>query len=176
MILISNNVRDMGIPYPQDAVIRINTAWLNDPNDLRGELAHLKSMGREVYLDYPIGRRKPPFPTITWSEILEIVKEFDNIKYFAWSNAEAALDLEVARSYLPQRVVLVPKIESLLGVLHLEEIVRAAETTLIMIDKEDLAAAANNDPEIYQHFLDYTRKKAQALNILAIELQGVVFA
>ncbi len=43
-----------------------------------------------------------------------------------------------------------------------------------MIDKEDLATAAGN-PEIYQHFLEHARKKAEQLGIQSIELKGVIF-
>lgn len=158
--------------YPEGSVIRINTAWVNTMSALCKELDKLENY--KIYLDYPIGRKKPPLPKMTWKDILKVVEHYSNIKYVAWSNAESAEELLSARGQLPQRVMLVPKIETLIGVLHLEEIVSASATKLIMIDKEDLATAAGN-PEIYQHFLEYARKKAEQLGIESIELKGVIF-
>lgn len=174
MLLISNNAQDLGVDTPNDAVIRINTAWVNTVKALEEELLAIGDE-YEVYLDYPIGRKKPPLPQITWGELLDIVERHENIKYFAWSNAEKPEDLAFAREKLPERVMIVPKIETLVGVLHLEKIVEAAKTKLIMIDKEDLYTAAK-DPELYQHFLEHARKKAKTLGVEAIELKGVIFA
>lgn len=173
MLLISNNAYELGIDFPEDCVIRINTAWVNTVDSLEKELYNIGKL--PIYLDYPIGRSKPPLPKITWDEILNIVERFDQIKYFAWSNAEKTDELEFARMKLPERVMLVPKIETLLGVLHLEKIIKASKTKLIMIDKEDLYTASKS-PEIYQHFLEHARKKAKELGIEAIELKGVIFA
>lgn len=173
MLLISNNADSLGVDYPENAVIRINTAWVNTVDSLRNELVRLKD--REIYLDYPIGRSKPPCPQMSWSDILLIANEFDNVKYFAWSNAENADDLEFARMKLVDRIKLVPKIETLIGVLHLDEIVKAAKTDLIMLDKEDLYVASKS-AEIYSHFLEYVRKKTKELNIEMIELKGIIFS
>ena len=173
MLLISNNCEDIGVPYPKEAVIRINTAWVNTRADLIKELVKLKDY--DIYLDYPIGRSKPPLPQITWDDLYYTVNEFTNIKYFAWSNAENTDSLEFARMKLPERVMLVPKIETLIGVLHIEKIIKAAKTKLIMIDKEDLATASKT-PELYLHFLEYARNKAKELNVECIELKGVIFA
>lgn len=172
MLLISNNVEELGVPYPKGAVIRINTAWVNTTEALEKELDRLKDY--DIYLDYPIGRSKPPLPKMQFEELISVVKCHKNIKYFAWSNAENANQLAVARTLIPKEIMLVPKIETLLGVLHLEEIVNASQTKVIMIDKEDLATAAKS-AEIYQHFLEHCRKKAKELNVEAIELKGVVF-
>jgi len=172
MLLISNNVEELGVPYPKDAVIRINTAWVNTKDSLITELNRLKDYS--IYLDFPIGRSKPPLPKMTWKEILEVVAVYKNIKYVAWSNAEKPEDLKYARFQLPEDVMLVPKIETLIGVLKLEEIVAASDTKLIMIDKEDLATAAKS-AEVYQHFLEHARMVAQQLGIEAIELKGVIF-
>ncbi len=173
MLLISNNVDSLGINYPKGAVIRINTAWVNTKDALEDELIRLKD--HDIYLDYPIGRKKPPLPKMSFESLFILMMQYENIKYFAWSNAEIPEDLAFARDKIPQRIMLVPKIETLIGVLRLEEIVKASQTKLIMIDKEDLATAAGN-AEIYQHFLEHTRKKAEQLGIEAIELKGVIFA
>ena len=173
MLLISNNCEDIGVPYPKEAVIRINTAWVNTIESLKKELTKLTEY--DIYLDYPIGRKKPPLPQMSWGELLNIVEQFHNIKYFAWSNAENTDSLEFARMKLPERVMLVPKIETLIGVLHIEKIVEASKTKLIMIDKEDLFSAAKNN-ELYNHFLEYARNKAKELKIECIELKGVLFA
>ena len=176
MLVISNNCEEIGVLFPENAVIRINTAWVNTIDALRNNLDCFRKLKKQIYLDYPLGRRKPPTPKMTWEELLPIVCEYqDVVKYFAWSNAEKVEELEFARMKLPEKIMLVPKIETLLGVLHLEDIVKASKTKLIMIDKEDLASACR-DGEIYQHFLEYTRKKAKELGIESIELKSVVFA
>lgn len=177
MLLISNNVDSIGVNYPKNAIIRINTAWVNTMDSLREELKRLKNYS--IYLDYPIGRKKPPLPKMTEAQLLTIVEQNKNIKYFAWSNAEKAEELshfryKLSQDYKRPDVMLVPKIETLIGVLHLEEIIQASKTSLIMIDKEDLATDAEC-PEIYQHFLEHARKKAIQLGIKSIELKGVIF-
>lgn len=177
ILLISNNVDSIGVEYPKEAVIRINTAWVNTVDTLRTELNRLKNYS--IYLDYPIGRKKPPLPKMTEAQLLTIVEQYKNIKYFAWSNAENSEALsnfrfKLSYNFNRKDVMLVPKIETLLGVLHLEEIIKASKTQLIMIDKEDLATDAG-DPEVYQHFLEHARKKAKELNIFSIELKGVIF-
>ena len=172
MIVISNNVDALGIEYPKGSIIRINTAWVNTLPELKKELQRLEKY--RIYLDYPVGRKKPPIPKMTWNEILEVSSRYGNIDYVAWSNAENPESLRNARLDLPERVMLVPKIETIVGVLHLEEIINASRTKLIMIDKEDLATAAK-DPELYQHLLEHARKKAEQLGIQSIELKGVIF-
>lgn len=174
MLLISNNIESLGMKFPEDVVVRINTAWVNTYEALDKELKRLEAYNLPIYLDYPIGRKKPPLPKMTWENILEFAYNCKLVKYVAWSNAEKPEALLEARKDLPDSVMLVPKIETLIGVLNLEEIVKASQTKVIMIDKEDLASAAN-DPIVYQHFLEYARKKADTLNVKAIELKAVVF-
>lgn len=173
MLLISNNIVELGMTYPKGAIIRVNTAWVNTAEKLEKVLTELKS--KEVYLDYPIGRTKYPRPNMTFDELLTIVEKFQNIKYFAWSNAENPVLLKEIREVIPPRVMLVPKIETLIGVLHLEDIIKACKTKVIMIDKEDLATSAKTD-EIYIQFLEKARTVAKNLNIESIELKGVIFS
>lgn len=172
MLLISNNIVELGMEYPKGAIIRVNTAWVNTVEKLEETLKGLKN--REVYLDYPIGRTKFPRPNMTFDELIAVVEKYRNVKYFAWSNAENSTLLKEIRTVLPNRVMLVPKIETLIGVLHLEDIISACQTKLIMIDKEDLATSAKTD-EMYVQFLDKARSVAKKLKIECIELKGVIF-
>lgn len=172
MLLISNIADSIGVEYPKNAIIRINTAWVNTKSALELELKRLKH--RQIYLDYPIGRTKPPKPRMDLSTILKFIHDYDNIKYFAWSNAEFASALEEIRNVLPKRVTLVPKIETLIGVLHLKQIILASKTNVVVIDKEDLATAAGN-PELYTHFLEAAKKKIIECNAKPIEMKGVIF-
>src|SRR3989344_6297390 len=128
MIIISCNA--LGIPNTdfksadKEIVARVNLAWQNNKKEAEKVLADLS---HDIYLDYPQGRTKPPRPTISLDEALELAKKF-KVKYFAVSNAENPRALLAIKKKLPSFTALVPKIETRRGVLNLENI---AQTTNI---------------------------------------------
>jgi pyruvate kinase len=172
MILISNNVKGK-IKLDETAVIRINAAWVKDVDELEEIIQN--NLMHEIYLDYPEGRTKPPRPSISIQDVINLVHKYDNVKYFAISNAEERLSMELIRKTLPHRVKMVPKIESVKGILNILEVVKGCQTNIIMLDKEDLYTDVEKNSLLYNHFIKSLKQTCAKHNITVLELQGVVF-
>ena len=150
------------MPVSDDAIIRINLAWvsLNEAKKIIDKSRHA------IYLDYPDGRTKPPTPTITFDEAVELSKH-KNVIYFAFSNATLG---KVKRMKGKVNCILVPKIETEQGVKEVPAMIKEGIKT-VMLDKEDLYSSVDCNPDEFNKLLDEVR--SYKVNIL--ELQGVVF-
>ena len=76
-------------------------------------------------MDLPINRVKPPNNKYSLNDISQILKSYNNIKYFAISNVNSSKDLEHYIQFVPNNIILVPKIESPEGIGNVSEIVQA---------------------------------------------------
>ena len=110
MIIISQNLTNYDVDIPEDAVFRINLAWINNLRELQTILE--KHRTRKIFLDLPTNRTKPPNNKYSIDELIPIIKSNKNIKYFAISNINSAEDLNMYTNIIPEDVILVPKIES----------------------------------------------------------------
>lgn len=177
LIVISNHVKAIGMPYPSGALIRINVAWIKSADDVQQIIKDVRP--HNVYLDYPTGRTKPPRPTLTLKEAQDIANSFaGDVTHFAFSNAwDAAKPKFIAkmRESVAANIKLVPKIETKGGVDHLKEIVDAAKTDMVMLDAEDLYVACKHNPKIFEQYKAKCRKRCKELGVTCIELKGVVF-
>jgi len=149
------------MPIPKDAVIRINLAWVSK----EGAKKIIENSKHLIYLDYPDGRTKPPTPTISFEEALELAKH-KNVIYFAFSNAT----IEKVKK-IKVNCMLVPKIETEQGVKDVPEMIKHGIKT-ITLDKEDLYTAVDCNPIKFNKLIDEVR--SYKINIL--ELQGVIFS
>jgi len=174
MLIISNNVKSIGMEFPKDAVIRINIAWIRSLEDLVKILTDNAS--HDIWVDYPTGRRKPPVPTLAWEDVVGLLPYYNNVKYFAFSNGEEAEAVKEIRSQVPSDIKLIPKIETVKGIKNLLAIVEAAQTDTIMFDAEDLYTDLSGDAMIFGLLSDYTRKLCADNGITCLRLQGVIFA
>ena len=120
MLLISQNIESYNIKLPENTVFRINMAWCNSLKELENKLNKNKEM--KFFIDLPIGRIKPPNNKYTLDEIIPIIKSNSNIQYFAVSNVESRNDLEPFLKKLPDRIIIVPKIESPTAIENIDEI------------------------------------------------------
>lgn len=174
MIVISNHVKHIGMEYPPDSLIRINLAWAGGIDDVKKIIDGAK--GHKIWLDYPTGRTKPPKPSMTLMDAIRICKEFaECIEYFAFSNAEDPNQIEMIRALVPENVKLAPKIETINGVNHLSDIIKASKGDLIMLDKEDLYVACEMDVERFNWFVNATRSWCKERGVICLELKGVIF-
>lgn len=158
--------------YPENSVIRINTAWINSIDELEKILDSLK--GHRIWLDYPTGRTKPPLPKFKMEEIIQFAKTH-LIEYFAFSNAEDSEFIKSIRESIPELVKLVPKIETKRGVENIKDILDSAKTDMIMLDKEDLYLDVSGNQEEFQNLISICREKCEEFNVTCLELKGVVF-
>lgn len=165
-MIISNHLIGK-MPIPEDAIIRINLAWIKDKEEARKIIEETE---HDIYLDYPSGRTKPPRPTISFSEAMDLANIFqDKVKYFAVSNIEDEYQVIGIKSRLPKSTEFVPKIETIRGVENIKRI--AEEVNMMMLDKEDLYVDAMGDTDLYLSLVD----KVRNCGAKVLELQGVVF-
>lgn len=165
MLIISNNMIGR-MPIPDDAVIRINLAWVKSVKEVYDIVDKLK---HNVYLDYPSGRTKPPKPSLNIADALELCN-IGKVKYFAVSNVESPDYLTVLVHAVPDGVEVVPKIETEEGVKNLPELMKTG-ITQIMLDKEDLYVNVGADIERYEKLVEEVRN----CGIKVLELVGVCF-
>ena len=173
MILLSNHL--LTLPEFKDienVVIRINMAYVKDEK----ELEKFVNIKHDVFLDYPKGRTKPPVPSLSIIEAVNIMKKHRNIKYFATSNVEEVTEVNSICEILPDDVAFVPKIETLKGVLNLDELFDTDKIKHIMLDSEDLYTDVTNNVELFLILKNKVNNICDEYGIELLELCGVVFS
>jgi len=173
MLLISNNVQKY-MEIPDDAVIRVNMAWV-PTIDILEEILQ-KNKDKIIFLDYPEGRAKPPKPILTLSDAYLMCQKYLNIKYFAVSNVESVARVLEIKNNLPLHVDFVPKIETLKGITNLHNLISTANVTTIMLDKEDLYTDVGKQNTSFFKCVDLAREICKELDVTLLELEGVVFS
>lgn len=173
MLVISNNIVSDLVGLKSDYIVRLNMAWFDDAYSLNSELERLRD--KPVFLDYPDGRSKPPQPRLKINDALEALARHRNIRYFAISNAESIAKMLDLRALIPSDVVIVPKIETVTGVQLMRELMEALETTVAMLDKEDIYTNVKADSDEYNYHINKARATAKKNGYILIELEGVVF-
>ena len=178
MLIISQNLTNYEVDIPEDAVFRINLAWINNLRELQTILE--KHRTRKIFLDLPTNRTKPPNNKYSINELIPIIKSNKNIKYFAISNINSAEDLNTYTNIIPEDVILVPKIESEAGVSNIKQITDALGTKkIVMLDHDDLHSSIikANQPiskflECFNTLVEYCKNN----NIILLRTIGVVFS
>jgi len=179
MLLISQNIESYNIKLPENTVFRINMAWCNSLKELENKLNKNKEM--KFFIDLPIGRIKPPNNKYTLDEIIPIIKSNSNIQYFAVSNVESRNDLEPFLKKLPDRIIIVPKIESPTAIENIDEICNELkyEKRIIMLDHDDLFSSiihSNEDEEKFQQYIKKLVDYCENNDISLLRTVGVVFS
>lgn len=172
ILVVSNKVLEMDHEGTK-VVSRLNLAWMRDKEHARSTLSKIDI---PVFLDFPHGRSKPPRPNMTLSEAIDLMNEFEKVRFFAISNVEQHEDMKDLRARMPDRVELVPKIETKRGVKNLKSIVAGALTRYIMLDKEDLYNDVDKDVDMFEMLIEHARMAARDVDCHVLELQGVVFS
>ena len=179
MLIISQNIESYNIKLPENTVFRINMAWCNNLKELENKLNKNKEM--KFFIDLPIGRIKPPNNKYTLDEIIPIIKSNSNIQYFAVSNVESRNDLEPFLKKLPDRIIIVPKIESPTAIENIDEICNELkyEKRMIMLDHDDLFSSiihSNEDEEKFQQYMKKLVDYCENNDISLLRTVGVVFS
>ena len=179
MYIISQNISNYDIPFPPDAIFRINLAWVESIETLTNLVE--KHRSHELFIDIPIGRTKPPNNKYDVSEIIPIIEKYPNVRYLAISNVEKPSDFIPIQNQVPKRVTIVPKIESSEGVNNLQEIVSSLQSTtkVIMLDHDDLYTSLIKNGKKPSDFKDYLMKLSQFCdqnNIVLLRTVGVIFS
>ena len=178
MLIISQNLSNYEVDIPKDAIFRINLAWINNLKELESVLAEHRS--RKIFLDLPVNRTKPPNNKYSIEELIPIIKNNQNIKYFAISNINSASDLEIYSSIIPKNITLVPKIESPDGVSNIKQITDAlGSNKIIMLDHDDLYSSIIKSKQPISKFLECFNKLVEYCknhNVVLLRTIGVVFS
>jgi len=178
MRIFSQNIINYGIPIPENSILRINLAWVNSIEDLKIILE--KNKDSEIFLDLPVGRTKPPNNKYTFEDIVKIIEENKNIKYFAISNVNSVNNIDKLIGKIPNHVSLVPKIESPEGVKNIQEITNVlGERKIIMLDHDDLFSnliKKNEKPEKFKEYISNLADFCQKNNVIMLRTIGVIFS
>lgn len=183
MILVSRHLTDY-IDLPGYFVIRINLAWEHNLEEL---LNHISLLSNPIFLDIPVGRKKPPNNCWEIADIIKACNEEPLIQYLAISNVESPQDYTKIQTALSNtsiqcRVCVVPKIESTKAVENIEEIVNYLDTIpqrTIMIDHDDLFSdmiKQNIDSSLlYSQYILPLVRKCKKYDVRVLRTAGVVF-
>jgi hypothetical protein len=172
MILISNHLTQLDqFKKLKNVVIRINMAHVKDEE----ELEKFVNVPYDIFLDYPKGRSKPPRPTLHIPDALKMMQKYKNIKYFAVSNIQTNSETQMIISTLPTHVSFVPKIETWMGVVKLDKILKNNPIKYIMLDGEDLYTSVYNDQEMFLDLKARASRTCANNNVTMLELYGVIF-
>ena len=179
MLLVSQNAGNYNIRLPDDAVFRINLAWCNSIAELEEKLVNNKQS--DFFIDLPVGRIKPPNNRYTLDDIIPILEKNENVKFFAVSNVESKENLQEFLQKIPDRINIVPKIESPKAVLNIDEICNSLKTDkkIVMLDHDDLFSSIIRNSEEKENFQIYIKKLddyCQENNISLLRTVGVVFS
>ena len=178
MLIVSQNLTNYEIDLPQDAIFRVNLAWVNNLKELEVILG--KHRSHKIFLDLPTNRTKPPNNKYGIDELIPIIKSNQNIRYFSVSNINSVDDLEMYFNIIPKHIVIIPKIESVEGVSNIKQITDALGVNkIIMFDHDDLYSSIIKSKQPILKFLECFNKLAEHCknhNVTLLRTIGVVFS
>ena len=179
MLIVSQNISQYSVSFPNDVIYRINLAWINNVQELESLLK--KHDKQKIFLDLPINRIKPPNNKYSLDDIVPILNSYENIKYFAISNVNNANDLESYNELIPKNITIVPKIESPDGISNVSEIVQAipGQEKILMLDHDDLFSALtklNESPDKFKDYINELVEFCKENNTILLRTIGVIFS
>ena len=179
MIIVSQNATNYDIDLPENCVYRINLAWCDSLNELEEILN--RHQGHNIFLDLPIGRIKPPNNKYSLEEIIPLMKQYQNVKYFAVSNVESKDDLKLFIELIPNETTIVPKIESPDAVDNIKSITESlpGSKKIVMLDHDDLFSSLIRKNESKDKFKGYIQKLVKFCEeneIRLLRTVGVIFS
>jgi len=167
------------MPFPNNTVLRINLAWINNLQEFQNILDKHKEYS--FFVDLPIKRVKPPNNKYAIEDLVPILENYPNIKYFAISNVESFEDIESYLKIIPTNITIVPKIESPDGITNIKNILKDLpyNKKIIMLDHDDLFSNLTKRNEPASNFNDWVTKLVNYCNednILLLRTRGVIFS
>jgi len=167
------------MPFPSDVIYRINLAWINTVDELSEILS--KHENHKIFLDLPIRRTKPPENRYSIDDLTPIIKNFSNIRYLAVSNVNSKDDVLDIQNKLPDNITLVPKIESILGIVNIKSIIDSIKSKkkIIMLDHDDLYRSIEKNNELiskFQNSINTLIEFCKENGIILLRTRGVIFA
>lgn len=180
IILVSQNLLKYDIDIPLDAILRMNLAWHKDLRSARELIEEYQTY--DVFLDVPIGRKKPPNFEHNFEEIRLLIHDFPNIKYVAISNVESAKDVKYFQERIFEKpaIKIVPKIETYAGVENSKSIIGALnyKPAILMLDHQDLYSdlVRLNKEVYYLNIVDFLMAVCKRKGAKLLRTIGIVFS
>ncbi len=177
LIVVSQNLLKYYVEFSIPVVLRVNLAW---HKDLKSATELLESyVNTKIFLDVPIGRKKPPSFNHELAAVSLFIAIFPNIEYVAISNVENANQVSYYQArFKPAK--LVPKIESFIGVKNARDIIQALnyDDKVVMLDHQDLYAELirMDSANSYLALVDDLAKICKEEKACLLRTVGVVFA
>ena len=114
-------------------------------------------------------------------EIIPLMKQYQNVKYFAVSNVESNDDLKSFIELIPNETTIVPKIESPDAVDNIKSITDSlpGSKKIVMLDHDDLFSSLIRKNESKDKFKDYIQKLVEFCEeneIRLLRTVGVIFS
>ena len=173
--IVSQNLARSHMKFPKNAILRVNLAWLKDLKSIKKMLNMHK--GHDIFLDIPVGRKKPPNHKHDINEIANIANSYKNVKYVAVSNVESASDIAYYCKKFNSRIV--PKIETYRGVMHSANIINALnyKPQIVMLDHEDLFSnlVSIKKEKLYLEVIDRLIKACERKRAHLLRVKGIIF-
>ena len=178
MLIVSQNLLNYDVKLKPNTIFRVNLAWTT-LKELKKILQHHKK--KTIFFDLPINRIKPPNNSYSIDDLITILRNYTNIKYFAISNVEKKEDLLEYKKIIPNHITIVPKIESVKGIANIKEITNELEGSrkMIMLDHDDLFSSIIKSKKPVSIFTDYINTLVvfcKKNKITLLRTVGVVFS
>ena len=178
MRIFSQNLTNYDIPIPNNSILRINLAWVNSLDELNSILK--KHEHSEIFMDLPIGRTKPPNNKYSFNDLISVLNSNKSVRYFAISNVDSEKNLTDFLQYLPNNIIVVPKIESPTGVKNIEEITNLlGSEKIVMLDHDERYSSmvkSNDEPNIFPIYVKSLIDFCNSNNVTLLRTVGVMFA
>ena len=174
--IISQNLVKSDLKLPMHAILRVNLAWHKDLDSVKTMLD--KYRGNDVFLDIPIGRKKPPNHNHDVDDIANTANEFANVRYVGISNVENIKDVHYYCKKFRCRVV--PKIETYKGAMRSSGIIDALnyKPQIVMLDHEDLFSdlVRLKKEKHYLKIINALIATCRKKNTHLLRVKGIIFA
>lgn len=178
MLIISQNLAKYKMTFSEEPIFRINLAWINNIEELEKILKLHEN--QQIFLDLPIGRTKPPNSRYAIEDLIPIIRSHKHVKYFAISNVESPEDLKIFINTLPKDIIIIPKIESPLGIENINEITNVLPNSkIIMLDHDDLYRSIEKqkmDPLKFQEYIAKLVDFCSNSKVILLRTRGVIFS
>jgi len=178
MLIVSQNLLNYDVKLKSNTVFRVNLAWTTLKELKKILQRHRK---KTIFFDLPINRIKPPNNNYSINDLIPILKNYTNIKYFAISNVEKKEDLLKYKKVIPNHITIVPKIENVKGIMNIKEITNELEGNrkMVMLDHDDLFSSIIKSKKPVSSFKNYVVKLVifcKKNKITLLRTVGVVFS
>ena len=177
MLLISQNLMNYGMDFPDEVVLRVNMAWVDDLEKFRETL---DKYNYNFFIDFPSGRIKPPNNRYTMDQLIPIFRSYSNIKYLAISNVESPENILEYRNLIGKNPKIVPKIETVKGINNISKICnQLTAKDYIMLDHDDLftdvikRGLSTND---FLNLVNTLVSFCESSNFNLLRTRGVIFS